>query len=63
MNDILELISVYGFPVVVATILLIFFIKTYDSFNKSLVNQQKLLETISARLDFIEGVILNGEEK
>lgn len=63
MNDILELISVYGFPVVVATILLIFFIKTYDSFNKSLVNQQKLLETISDRLDFIEGVILNGEEK
>ena len=63
MNDILDLISVYGFPVVVATILLIFFIKTYDSFNKSLVNQQKLLETISDRLDFIEGVILNGEEK
>ena len=63
MNDILELISVFGFPVVVATILLIFFIKTYDSFNKSLLNQQKLLETISHRLDFIEGVILDGEEK
>lgn len=63
MSEILKLISVYGFPIVVAVILLIFFIKTYDSFNKSLVNQQRLLETISDRLDFIEGVILNGEEK
>lgn len=63
LEQIFQLISTYGFPIVIAVILLVFFIKSYSSFNETLKKQTEILNTMSSRLDFLEGVILNVEKE
>lgn len=63
LEQIFQLISTYGFPVVIAVILLVFFIRIYFSFIKTLNKQTEILNTMSSRLDYIEEVILNGEKE
>lgn len=59
MQEIFELISMYGFPIVVSVILLVFFIKMYSSFNANLRIQTELLTKIQEELE----VILYGKEE
>lgn len=59
MQEIFELISMYGFPIVVSVILLVFFIKMYSSFNENLRIQTELLTKIQEELE----VILYGKEE
>ena len=59
MQEIFEMISVYGFPIVVSVILLVFFIKMYLSFNESLKLQVELLTKIQEEIE----VILYGKEE
>lgn len=59
MQEIFEMISVYGFPIVVSVILLVFFIKVYSSFNENLRIQTELLTKIQEEIE----VILYGKEE
>lgn len=59
MQEIFELISMYGFPIVISVILLVFFIKMYSSFNESLKLQTELLAKIQDEIE----VILYGKEE
>lgn len=59
MQEIFEMISVYGFPIVVSVILLVFFIKMYLSFNESLKLQIELLTKIQEEIE----VIMYGKEE
>lgn len=59
MQEIFELVSVYGFPIVVSVILLVFFIKMYSSFNESLKLQTELLTKIQEEIE----VIMFGKEE
>ena len=59
MQEIFELVSVYGFPIVVSVILLVFFIKMYSSFNESLRIQTELLTKIQEEIE----VIMYGKEE
>lgn len=58
MQEIFEMISVYGFPIVVSVILLVFFIKMYSSFSESLKIQTELLTRIQEEIE----VIMYGKE-
>lgn len=59
MQEIFKMISVYGFPIVVSVILLVFFIKMYLSFNESLKLQIELLTKIQEEIE----VIMYGKEE
>ena len=59
MQEIFEMISIYGFPIVVSVILLVFFIKMYSSFSESLKIQTELLTRIQEEIE----VIMYGKEK
>lgn len=59
MQEIFELVSVYGFPIVISVILLVFFIKMYSSFNESLKLQTELLTKIQEEIE----VIMYGKEE
>lgn len=59
MQEIFELVSIYGFPIVVSVILLVFFIKMYSSFNESLKLQTELLTKIQEEIE----VIMYGKEE
>lgn len=58
MQEIFEMISMYGFPIVVSVILLVFFIKMYSSFSESLKIQIELLTKIQEEIE----VIMYGKE-
>lgn len=59
MQEIFELVSMYGFPIVVSVILLVFFIKMYSSFSESLKLQTELLTKIQEEIE----VIMYGKEE
>jgi hypothetical protein len=63
LEQIFQLISTYGFPIVIAVILLVFFIKSYSAFNETLKKQTEILNIMSSRLDTLEEVILNGKKE
>ena len=58
MQEIFEMISIYGFPIVISVILLVFFIKMYSSFSESLKIQTELLTKIQEEIE----VIMYGKE-
>ena len=59
MQEIFGLISMYGFPIVVSVILLVFFIKMFSSFSESLKLQTELLAKIQEEIE----VIMYGKEE
>lgn len=59
MQEIFEMISIYGFPIVISVILLVFFIKVYSSFSENLKIQTELLTKIQEEIE----VILYGKEE
>lgn len=59
MQEIFELVSVYGFPIVISVILLVFFIRMYSSFSESLKLQTELLTKIQEEIE----VIMYGKEE
>jgi hypothetical protein len=59
MQEIFELVSMYGFPIVVSVILLVFFIRMYSSFNENLRLQTELLAKIQEEIE----VIMYGKEE
>lgn len=59
MRELFEMISIYGFPIVVSVILLVFFIKMYSSFNEGLKLQTELLTKIQEEIE----VIMYGKEE